>query len=176
MVKAIFFDIFGTLVDWRTLLIENIESSGVIKEKYSFLEELVINWRLEYQPILNKVNKDFIPWMLLDQLHLISLNNILKNMHINYLSDNEKKKLVFFWHKLKPWEDSVNGLKSLGEKYITSSLSNGNIELQKNLFKYANLDFNFIISAENFKRYKPDLDRGSNRSSRKAGKFEPSFI
>ncbi|MBV69351.1 MAG: haloacid dehalogenase type II [Pelagibacterales bacterium] len=156
MTKAIFFDIFGTLVDWRTSLIKNISKSAVLDKDDSFIELLVINWRLEYQPILNKVNDKKIPWMILDDLHLISLKNVLKKMHIYHLTENQKKELVFLWHKLEPWKDTVKGLNDLGRRYITCSLSNGNINLQKNLFRYAHLNFNFIFSAENFKKYKPD--------------------
>ncbi len=156
MIKVIFFDIFGTLVDWRTSLVNKLKRSNVFREKDVDIEELVIYWRLEYQPILNKVNNKEIPWMKLDDLHLISLSNVLKKMNI-YLSEDKKRELVYFWHKLNPWKDTTKGLISLKKKFITSSLSNGNIELQKNLVKYANLKFNFIISAENFKKYKPDL-------------------
>ena len=156
MTKAIFFDIFGTLVDWRGTLIKNLRKSRVF-DGYddSFIELLVINWRLEYQPILNKVNKKKIPWMILDDLHLISFNNILKKMSIDHVTENQKKDLVFLWHKLYPWKDSVKSLNVLQKKYVTCSLSNGNINLQKNLFKYAGLNFNFIFSAEHFKKYKP---------------------
>ena len=156
MTRAIFFDIFGTLVDWRGTLIHNIKKNMVFEKNDSFIELLVINWRLEYQPILDKVNKNKIPWMLLDDLHLISLNTVLKKMKVKNITEEKKKELVFLWHKLEPWKDSSKYLKLLGRKYVTSSLSNGNISLQKNLFKYANLDFNFILSAENFKKYKPD--------------------
>ena len=156
MTRAIFFDIFGTLVDWRGTLIHNIKKNMAFKKNDSFIELLVINWRLEYQPILDKVNKNKIPWMLLDDLHLISLNTVLKKMKVKNITEDKKKELVFLWHKLEPWKDSVKYLKLLGRKYVTSSLSNGNISLQKKLFEYANLDFNFILSAENFKKYKPD--------------------
>ena len=147
MTKAIFFDIFGTLVDWRGSLIKNLRKSRVF-DGYddSFIELLVINWRLEYQPILNKVNKKKIPWMILDDLHLISFNNILKKMSIDHVTENQKKDLVFLWHKLYPWKDSIKSLNILQKKYVTCSLSNGNINLQKNLFNYAGLNFNFIFS------------------------------
>ena len=77
---------------------------------------MVINWRLEYQPILNKVNNKKIPWMILDDLHLISLKNVLKKMNIYHLTENQKKELVFLWHKLKPWKDTIKGLNHLGRK------------------------------------------------------------
>ena len=78
MIKAIFFDIFGTLVDWRASLIKQIIDNRFFKKSPLFVEEFVINWRLEYQPILNKVNSNKISWMLLDDLHLITLNNVIK--------------------------------------------------------------------------------------------------
>ena len=81
---------------------------------------------------------------------------LLLIMMLKNITEEKKKELVFLWHKLEPWKDSSKYLKLLGRKYVTSSLSNGNISLQKNLFEYANLDFNFILSAENFKKYKPD--------------------
>ena len=102
----------------------------VFEKNDSFIELLVINWRLEYQPILDKVNKNKIPWMLLDDLHLISLNTVLKKMKVKNITE-DKKELVFLWHKLEPWKDSSKYLKLLGRKYVTSSLSNGNISLQK---------------------------------------------
>ena len=157
MIKAIFFDIFGTLVDWRASLIKQIIDNRFFKKSPLFVEEFVINWRLEYQPILNKVNSNKISWMLLDDLHLITLNNVIKKMKINHLNNNRKKQLVNFWHKLKPWNDTVKALNAINKNFITCSLSNGNIKLQKNLVKYANLEFDFLFSAENFKKYKPDL-------------------
>ena len=73
-------------------------------------------------------------------------------MCIYHLTENQKKELVLLWHKLKPWKDTIKGLNHLGRNFITCSLSNGNINLQKNLFRYANLNFNFIFSAESFKK------------------------
>ncbi len=157
MIKAIFFDIFGTLVDWRGSLIDQIKQEKIFNKDDLFIEKLVVNWRLEYQPILNKVNNKKTPWMLLDELLLLTLNNTFKKMKVNNVSENKKKKMAFFWHKLKPWNDTNIALTTLNKTYITSSLSNGNIKLQKNLIKYAKLKLNFITSAESFNKYKPDL-------------------
>ena len=73
MIKAIFFDIFGTLVDWRGSLIDQIKQEKIFNKDDLFIEKLVVNWRLEYQPILNKVNNKKTPWMLLDELLLLTL-------------------------------------------------------------------------------------------------------
>ncbi len=158
MIKIIFFDVFGTLVDWRKSLINQIKEDNIFNDDDLFLEKFVINWRLEYQPILNKVNNKQIPWMILDELHLKSLNNVIKKMKIDYISEANKKKMILYWHRLNPWNDSQEALISLNKKFLTSSLSNGNIYLQKNLIKYAALEINFLTSAESFKLYKPNIN------------------
>ena len=95
MIKAIFFDIFGTLVDWRGSLIDQIKQEKIFNKDDLFIEKLVVNWRLEYQPILNKVNNKKTPWMLLDELLLLTLNNTFKKMKVNNVSENKKKKNGF---------------------------------------------------------------------------------
>ena len=71
MIKIIFFDVFGTLVDWRKSLMGQIKKDNILNGDDLFVEKFVINWRLEYQPILDKVNNKQIPWMTLDKLHLL---------------------------------------------------------------------------------------------------------
>ena len=76
-------------------------------------------------------------------------------MNLYQITDKEKKYLISLWHQLDPWSDSSNGISKLNKNFITASLSNGNIKLQKDLIKYACLNFDFIFSAEHFKKYKP---------------------
>ena len=155
--KALFFDIFGTLVDWRSSIMEGLKELEFFKKKNSEqLEELVINWRKEYQPIINKVNNNTLPWQTLDELHNRTLEKVLKKMGFDKMKETDKKYLVLLWHQIRPWKDSCAAINKLNKNYITASLSNGNILLQKNLLKYANLNFDFIFSAEHFKKYKPN--------------------
>ena len=154
--KAFFFDIFGTLVDWRSSIIYGLKNLEIFNSRLSDLELFVINWRKEYQPILNKVNDNSIEWKTLDELHEITLETVLNKMNFSKVTNKEKKYLIMLWHKLNPWSDSCDAIKQLNKKYITASLSNGNIILQKKLFNYANLNFDFMFSAEHFKKYKPN--------------------
>ncbi len=154
--KAFFFDIFGTLVDWRSSIIEGAKELEFFSKRISELEELVINWRKQYQPILNKVNNNTFPWKTLDELHEYTLEKVLQKMGFYKVSKKDKKYLVMLWHKIKAWDDSCLAINQLNKNYITASLSNGNISLQKNLFNYTNLKFDFIFSAEHFKKYKPN--------------------
>jgi len=154
--KAFFFDIFGTLVDWRSSLIKGAQKMNIFENSSIILEELVINWRKEYQPILDKVNKGVIEWKTLDELHEMTLRIVFQKMNFSKITKNEIKYLVNLWHKLDPWEDSSEGIDLLNTEFITASLSNGNIKLQKNLFQHAKLKLDFIFSAEHFKKYKPN--------------------
>ena len=117
MIKVLFFDLFGTVVDWRSSIITQaklMKFSKIIKVDW---EQLVINWRLKYQPIMEKVNKKKIPWKTLDELHEITLNEVCNEMNIRFLTHTDKKKLKMFWHKLDPWSDSCEAIKKL-EKYL----------------------------------------------------------
>ena len=156
MIKALFFDIFGTMVEWRSSIIKGAKNIDVFHDRIADLERLVINWRKEYQPILKKVNNNNISWKTLDELHEITLDKVLKKMNFSEVSTKDKKYLIMLWHKLDPWKDSSFCINELNKNYITASLSNGNIKLQKNLFNHAKLKFDFIFSAEHFKKYKPD--------------------
>lgn len=155
MLKALFFDLFGTVVDWRNSVIKQLEKKNFfVKDKIN-LEEFVINWRLKYLPILKKVNNKDISWKKLDELHLIILNEVCHEMKIKPLSENDKLVILDFWHKLNPWPDSSSAINQLNKNFITATLSNGNIALQKDLLSYGNLNFDFIFSAEHFYKYKP---------------------
>ena len=156
MIKALFFDLFGTVFDWRSSIIAHAKLIKLSKNIKVDWEKLVISWRLKYQPIMEKVNKKKIPWKTLDELHDITLNEVCNEMKISFLTQKDKKKLIMLWHKLNPWNDSCEAIKKLSESYITSSLSNGNILLQENLIENAKLKFDFIFSAEHFKKYKPE--------------------
>ena len=113
MIKAIFFDMFGTLVDWRGSIIDIAKKLKVRSFENINWELFVIKWRLKYNPILNKVNRNILEWNLLDVLHRKTLDEVIKEMKIESLSEKDCEILVNSWHKLKGWKDSKEGLKSL---------------------------------------------------------------
>ena len=91
--KVFFFDIFGTLVDWRSSIISDLKNLETFKNRLSELELFVINWRKEYQPILNKVNDNSIEWKTLDELHEITLEIVLNKMNFANITNEDKKYL-----------------------------------------------------------------------------------
>ena len=154
MIKAIFFDVFGTLVDWRTSIVEL--GMKILKNSESKIDwdKLAIEWRLKYQPSLLKINKN--KWKNLDEIHRETLEKVLKEMKISFIKRVEKDKLIKCWHSLKAWNDSCKAIDNLNKSFITATLSNGHLALQKKLIKKNNFKIDFLFSAEHFKKYKPD--------------------
>jgi 2-haloacid dehalogenase len=97
-----------------------------------------------------------LPWMNIDSLHRLILDELLAKFRVEGLTEEEKGYLNRIWHRLKPWPDAVRGLKRLKKKFVIATLSNGNIALLTNMAKHAGLPWDCILSAELFHHYKPD--------------------
>lgn len=155
-VKAIFFDVFGTVVDWRGGVIhegERIgERHGLSVDWAAFADA----WRGEYAPSMNRVRGGEMPWTSLDGLHRESLGRLLDRFGVASLSEEEKDELNHAWHRLDPWPDSVPGLQRLRERYVIAPLSNGNVSLLVEMARRAGIPWDVILSAELVRHYKPD--------------------
>jgi 2-haloacid dehalogenase len=155
-VKALVFDTFGTVVDWRTSVAQEVEMLGKRKgftvEGATFADA----WRAGYGPSMNRVRTGDLPWTKLDGLHRMILDKILVDFHISGLSAVETDALNRSWHRLRPWPDSVEGLTRLKKRFIIAPLSNGNISLMTELAKYSKLPWDCILGAELVRHYKPD--------------------
>ena len=158
MIKALVFDVFGTVVDWRTSVIEECNSLEQHTGVSGDWEKLTDMWRQYYMPSMDKVRNGDREWVNLDTLHKESLITILKELNILGLTNDNIEHLNKSWHRLKPWEDSVEGLNLLKNKYSISTLSNGGIDLLSNMAKKQKLPWDNIFSAETFMHYKPDSE------------------
>src|SRR5438105_12416723 len=118
LVKALVFDTFGTVVDWRTSV--TLEIDALAKRKNLTVDgaKFADAWRAGYGPSMNRVRTGELPWTKLDTLHRLTLDKILVDFGITSLSDAEKDALNRAWHRLKPWPDSVAGLTRLKKKFI----------------------------------------------------------
>ena len=154
--KALIFDVFGTVVDWRGSIIAEGASWGKDKNLKVDWASFADRWRAGYAPSMDKVRKGELPWTKLDALHRLILDDLLKEFGITGLSSEEKDYWNRVWHRLKPWPDSVAGLTRLKKKYVIGPLSNGNVALLTNMAKHAGLPWDVILSAELARRYKPD--------------------
>ena len=157
-VKALVFDTFGTVVDWRSSVIAEGMKWGKAKGIQIDWAQFADRWRLGYRPTMDKVRKGEIPWTRLDDLHRMILEELLKEYKIQGLSEEEKVSWTYVWRRLEPWPDSVAGLTRLKKKYIIAPLSNGNIALMANLAKFGGLPWDAILGSELVKHYKPDRE------------------
>ena len=156
-VKALVFDVFGTVVDWRTSLINDFTKWGNANGKTADWTALVDGWRAVYAASMDEVRKH--PergYMILDTLHRQSLEKLVAQLGITGLTDADLHHLTMGWHRLHAWPDSVAGLTRLKTKYIISPLSNGNVALLTEMAKFAGLPWDLVMSAELFEHYKPD--------------------
>jgi 2-haloacid dehalogenase len=154
-VKALTFDVFGTVVDWRSSLIREGETLGRAKGIAVDWAKFADGWRALYQPMMDRVRKGEVPWTKLDDLHRLSLQRVLGEFKISGLSDAEVDDLNRAWHRLDPWPDAVPGLLRLKRKFILATLSNGNVALIMNMARRAGLPWDVILGAEVARHYKP---------------------
>lgn len=155
LVKALVFDVFGTVVDWRTSIIRELEAFGAQKGISADWVAFTDDWRALYQPSMEEVRSGRRPWTILDVLHRESLEKLLIKYGITGLSEAEKDHINKVWHRLTPWPDSVPGLHRLKARYLIGTLSNGNIGLLTWMAKNAGLPWDVILGAEAARAYKP---------------------
>ena len=157
-VKALTFDVFGTVVDWRGSISREIKEVGMDKGFILDWDGFADEWRAGYGPSMNRVRTGELEWTNIDTLHKIILKKLLESFEITSLNESEIDHLNKAWHRLDPWPDSVQGLTLLKQNYIISSLSNGNVALLVNMAKYGGLPWDTVLSAELTRHYKPDRD------------------
>jgi 2-haloacid dehalogenase len=157
-VKALVFDVFGTVVDWRGSIVDEGTAWGKAKGLAVDWARFADEWRAGYVPSMAKVRSGEMPWTNLDHLNRALLEDLLKKFHIEGLSEEEKDHWNRVWHRLKPWPDSIAGLTRLKTRYTIAPLSNGNVALLSNMAKHAGIPWDLILSAELARHYKPDRE------------------
>jgi 2-haloacid dehalogenase len=153
---ALVFDVFGTVVDWRSAVIREGEVLGRGKGLDVDWAAFADAWRGRYAPSMDRVRKGELPWTKLDDLHRASLEDLIPKFGIEYLTEAEKEHFNRVWHRLDPWPDAVEGLTRLRSRYVVAPLSNGNVALLVNMSKRAGLPWDLVLSAELVRHYKPD--------------------
>jgi len=152
-IRALVFDVFGTVVDWRSSIIREGELLGRAKNLKVDWAAFADAWRAGYRPAMNRTAKG--EWANIDTLHRSILNELLAKFDL-HLEENEIRHLNLAWHRLMPWPDSVPGLNRLKTRYIVATLSNGNVSLLVDMAKNAGLPWDTVLSGELIEKYKPD--------------------
>jgi len=154
-VQALLFDVFGTVVDWRSSLIDDLGRCGAGKGVKADWAAFADDWRGLYQPAMDEVRTGRRTWTILDVLHRESLDKLLVKYALTGLSEADKDHVNKVWHRLKPWPDTVEGLRRLKSRYIIGTLSNGNVGLLTRMAKHAGLPWDVVLGAETARAYKP---------------------
>jgi 2-haloacid dehalogenase len=155
-VRALAFDVFGTVVDWRSSIIREGELLTAAKGLKVDWPAFADAWRAGYRPSMDRVARGEAPWQTIDQLHRSILDGLLGKFAITGLDEDEIDHLNRAWHRLMPWPDSVPGLNRLRSRYVLATLSNGNLGLLVDMAKNAGLPWDCVLSGELIHKYKPD--------------------
>ncbi|MBV8183168.1 MAG: haloacid dehalogenase type II [Hyphomicrobiales bacterium] len=156
MIRALFFDVFGTLVDWR---------SSIARESKALLAPLGHDvdwsafadaWRDEYQPAMEEVRSGRRPFVRLDDLHRENLDRILPRFKLDKLADETRASLTSIWHRLDAWPDVQKGMRRLYAKYRLAPVSNGNISIMVDLARHNDFSWDTVLGAEIARDYKPN--------------------
>ncbi len=145
-IRALTFDVFGTVVDWRGSIIrEGLKfgaQRGITVDWAAFADA----WRAGYRPAMDRVRRGELPWTNLDALHRMRLEELLVQFGITGLSEADKDHLNRVWHRLDAWPDAVQGLTRLRQRFVLATLSNGNVALLTNMAKHAGLPWDCILT------------------------------
>jgi 2-haloacid dehalogenase len=148
--RVLFFDVFGTLVDWRSSLIDVAAATGAQAD----WPVIVDDWRRAYHPALDRARQE-PTWRDLDAVQRGTLDEILER-HAVDLPAVGRESLVRGWRQLRPWPDSREGLERMRTRYVTATLSNGHVALLADLDRFGDLRFDAVLSAQLAASYKPD--------------------
>jgi 2-haloacid dehalogenase len=155
VVKALFFDVFGTLVDWRTGISRDAKSilrpRGYAIDWQAFADA----WRDEYQPGMEEVRAGRIPYTKLDVLHRRMLQKILPRFGLEKLDAAALDQLTQAWHRLDAWKDVPAGLAKLQQRCLIAPVSNGNVALMSDLARRNDIHWDAILGADFARDYKP---------------------
>ena len=154
-VKALLFDVFGTLVDWRNGVAR--EAEAVLRPRGHALDWLALAdaWRDQYQGAMEEVRSGRIPFCKLDVLHRRNLDRILPRFGLGELGEEERRALNLAWHRLYTWPDVTAGLARLRRNYLLAPLSNGNVSIMVDLARRNGFPWDAILGAEFAGDYKP---------------------
>jgi 2-haloacid dehalogenase len=154
-VRALFFDVFGTVVDWRSSIAREADTilkpCGFIFDPFAFADA----WRAEYQPAMDEVRSGRMPFCKLDVLHRHNLERILPRFGISGLDEAVLRDLNLAWHRLDAWPDVAAGLTRLKRRFLLAPVSNGNIALMVDLARRNGLPWDAILGSEVARDFKP---------------------
>ncbi|MEQ8227795.1 MAG: haloacid dehalogenase type II [Rhodospirillales bacterium] len=154
-VKVIFFDVFGTVVDWRSSLLRLLADYGKREGIDADWPGFLAAWKAGYRPAMDAVISGERPYFNLDEMYLERMNQVIGDFGLAGLSEVQKTDILNLWLEIDPWPDAVEGLTRLARKYTLVTLSNGSFSWLTAICKHGKLPFDAVLTAENAGVYKP---------------------
>jgi 2-haloacid dehalogenase len=154
-VRALTCDTYGTLVDWRGTILDELRAFGQTRGLDRDWEAFLTDWKACYRAGMDKVNAGEWPWTTIDTIYRRRLDELLRTYRIAGVAEHEVEQLNRVWWRLRPWPDAVAGLTRLRRRYVIAPLSNASFAGMVHLARSAGLPWDCILTAENAKRYKP---------------------
>jgi 2-haloacid dehalogenase len=156
-VRAVLFDVFGTVVDWRSGIAAAVRSFADGHRRELDPHAFADSWRGQYQPAMQRVRTGERPFCSLDVLHRENLDDVLRGLELDPggFDPGELDGLARAWHFLPPWPDSVAGIAAIKRGYIVGPLSNGNTSLLLDMAKAVGLPWDLVLGSDVSRAYKP---------------------
>ena len=154
-IKTVLFDVFGTVVDWRTCVARELAAFGRSCGVDADWAQVADGWRARYQPAMEEVRSGRRAWTILDALHRETLEGVLADHGLPLPDGPALDELTLAWHRLNPWPDAVAGLTRLKARFTIGTLSNGNTVLLSDMAQHAGLPWDVLLGAETAQAYKP---------------------
>ena len=155
-IKAAIFDVFGTVVDWRSGVAAEVAKACAAKGIEHDAEAFADDWRAEYDPAMARIRDGARGYVPLDDLHRENLDRVLAARGLDdAFADDERAALNHAWEKLPPWPEAVEGLRSISRLMPIAPCSNGSIALMTALKRFGGLPWDCILGAEIARDYKP---------------------
>jgi len=155
VIRALTFDTYGTVVDWRSSVLATLRAFGARHRPSVDWERFLDEWKAAYRPSMDRINRDESPWMTVDEIYRQRLDVLLVQYGVKDLDTAEVSELTRAWWRLAPWPDAVPGLTRLRRRYVLSPLSNASFIGMVELARFAQLPWDCVITAENARCYKP---------------------
>lgn len=171
-IKALLFDVFGTVVDWRGSIAREMQRFGETHKIKQDWQQFALDWRALYQPAMENIRSGDRGYVKLDQLHRENLQQLLHKYELEALTEQQLDHINRVWHRLQPWADTLPGMHRLKKNYVLASVSNGNVALMVNMARHSAIPWDMILGSETAQGYKPQ-DRVYLHSAQMLG-LEPA--
>ncbi len=153
-IKALAFDVGGTVVDWHTGISRQLAAFGREKGIEADWVALTKAWRMQgLQAAINKSRKE-VPEGNIDGAHRETLDQVLSDAGVEGFSAADRDEMTLFWHRLDAWPEAARAHARLRKTYIMATLTILSVSLIIDISRRAPFHWDAVISCEFLDEYK----------------------